>query len=68
MPKEKPKTPFAQALAARKGEIPPEALSPAAKQLYKDNSLTQEALKAYDKSGPRVRTLSVSRTHTTFKY
>ena len=41
---------FALALAARRGDVPPESLTGAARQLYKDTSLTQEQLKDYAKT------------------
>ena len=47
--KEKPKSPFAIALAARRGDIKPEALSGAAKRLFLDHTLSRDDLSAYAK-------------------
>ena len=41
---------FALALAARRGDVSPESLTGAARQLFKDDSLTQEQLKDYAKT------------------
>ena len=72
MPEKKSKTkfpsPFAQALAARKGDIPPESLTGSARHLFRDASLTQEALAGYAK--PKKRTVAkegLVQRHSTFK-
>ena len=59
------RTAFAMALAARRGDVPAESLTGAARLLYKDKTLTREQLKDYastkerglptKKSGIRVR-------------
>lgn len=53
MAKDKPKTPFALALAARRKEVTVESLSGAARHLFNDRSLTNDDLEQYDK-GPKV--------------
>jgi hypothetical protein len=68
MPKDKPKTPFALALAARRGDVPPESLKGAAKRLYDDQSLTQAALEDYAKYKPVARPKQgLGKLHPTFK-
>jgi hypothetical protein len=63
----KPKSPFALALAARRKEVPEESLSGAARLLFKDTTLTQVALEGYAKSKPVVRDKPVVRQRSTFK-
>lgn len=65
--KNEPKSPFALALAARRGDIPPESLSGAAKMLFKDNTLTQGALEGYDKPPVQPRPKQVSQMRRMFK-
>lgn len=60
---------FGMALAARRGDIPPEALKGSAKLLYKDSSLTDNQLSDYastKKSDIPLRK-DFGRTHKTFK-
>lgn len=58
---------FALALAARRGEIPPESISGAAKILYRDNTLSKEQLGEYAKPPSAIRPKQVGKTHPTFK-
>jgi hypothetical protein len=51
----KPPSPFALALAARRGDVPPESLSGAAKLLYRDKSLSRDDLHNYVKPGEKAK-------------
>lgn len=62
-----PKSPFHLALAARRGDLPPESLVGAAKRLYNDKSLTREALEGYTKAQPSHSTKTFNQVRTTFK-
>jgi len=68
MAKDKPTSPFKLALAARRGDLPPESLSGAAKRLYNDNTLTQEALGDYAREKPKPASKQFVKQHSTFKY
>jgi len=65
--KEKKGTVFAMALAARRGDIPPESLTGAAKRLYHDKTLTQEQLRDYVKKKQSSPAKTLSRRYQTFK-
>jgi len=60
--------PFKIALAARTGELKPDVLHGAAKRIYNDTTLSDEALKIYAKRQKPARTLQTQPTHSTFKY
>ena len=60
--------PFKIALAARKGELKPDILRGAAKSIYNDTSLSDEALSIYAKRQKPARTLQTQPTYSTFKY
>ena len=69
-PKQLPKldTPFAQALAARKGEVAPETLTNAARHLYRDNSLANATLEHYAaKHSPHTAKDGLKHLNPTFK-
>lgn len=60
---------FAIALAARRGDVPPESLTGAARHLYKDKTLTAEQLGDYAKArdlNPPVKKIG-TKTHRTYK-
>lgn len=65
--KNKPKSPFGLALAARRGDLPPESLSGAAKRLYDDKTLTQDALSDYAKERTPPQSRSFVEIKRTFK-
>ena len=56
-------SPFSLALAARRGDIPKESLTGAAKLLFKDKSLTQDQLARYAKPPERRTERSFGRIH-----
>jgi len=60
---------FGMALAARRGDIPPEDLKGSARLLFKDKSLTDNQLEDYasTKTKNRSITKAFGRQHRTFK-
>lgn len=64
--RKKSPSPFALALAARRGDIPHESLSGAARLLYKDNSLSNDRLQEYS-AEKAIRQKSFERVNQTFK-
>jgi hypothetical protein len=59
--KQQPKSPFTLALAARRGDIEPAALTPAARRLYNDRTLSREQLSEYanpSEAAPKSNTFS----------
>lgn len=58
---------FAMALAARRGDLPPEGLKGAARHLYRDSSLSESDLEDYASTKTRHLSKAVNRTHPTFK-
>ena len=65
--KPKPMTPFAQALAARRGDVPHESLTGAAKSLFKDTTLSNDQLKSYTAPQQSPRPKQVAHIKQTFK-
>ncbi len=65
--KEKP-SPFSAALAARRGDIPPESLKGSAKVLYRDKTLTNDQLSSYvDTKTDLPQKKQFGRQYRTFK-
>ena len=68
MPKKAKSNPFKLALAARRGDLPVEALPPAAKLLYRDTTMTQDRLKGYASGSTEPRPTQIpQRVHQSFK-
>lgn len=62
-----PKSPFALALAARRGDVPPDSLTGAARRLFNDKSLSRDDLKEYANAKTPDRTKQFGRIYSTFK-
>jgi len=61
-------SPFGIALAARRGDIPPESLKGSAKVLYRDKTLTNDQLSSYvDTKTDLPQKRQFGRIHKTFK-
>ncbi len=58
---------FGIALAARRGDIPPESLTGSAKMLYRDKTLTNDQLSSYIDTKTEPQKRQFGRTHKTFK-
>ncbi len=65
---EAPQGAFGIALAARRGDIPPESLKGSAKVLFQDKTLTNEQLSDYAETKPNTsQKRQFGRQHRTYK-
>lgn len=65
--KEKPKTAFECAFAARKGDMPKEQLTGAAKRLFNDKTISTEQLQTYSTPAIAIPARAFNRVRSTFK-
>jgi len=63
----KPESAFKDALDARRGDLDPATLKGAAKQLYRDSSLSDKQLEGYVEPQQRQQAKTLIRQRPTFK-